>query len=42
MLQTAFGIGYPKARKIIEMLEAEGVVGPGNGSKPREVYIQRA
>lgn len=42
MLQTAFGIGYPKARKIIEMLEAEGVVGPGNGSKPREVYVQQA
>lgn len=40
MLQTAFGIGYPKARKIIESLEAEGVVGPANGSKPREVYVE--
>ena len=40
MLQTAFGIGYPKARKFIDMLEKEGVVGPGNGSKPREVYVQ--
>lgn len=39
MLQTAFGIGYPKARKFIEMLEKEGVVGPSNGSKPREVYV---
>jgi DNA segregation ATPase FtsK/SpoIIIE, S-DNA-T family len=41
MLQTAFGIGYPKARKFIDMLEKEGVVGPGNGSKPREVYVPR-
>jgi DNA segregation ATPase FtsK/SpoIIIE, S-DNA-T family len=39
MLQTAFGIGYPKARKLIEQLEEEGIVGPPNGSKPREVYI---
>jgi S-DNA-T family DNA segregation ATPase FtsK/SpoIIIE len=39
MLQTAFGIGYPKARKFIQMLEDEGVVGPANGSKPREVLI---
>jgi S-DNA-T family DNA segregation ATPase FtsK/SpoIIIE len=41
MLQTAFGIGYPKARKFIDMLEKEGVVGTGNGSKPREVYVPR-
>lgn len=40
MLQTAFGIGYPKARKFIDMLENEGIVGPGNGSKPRDVYVQ--
>jgi DNA segregation ATPase FtsK/SpoIIIE, S-DNA-T family len=40
MLQTAFGIGYPKARKIIDNLTKEGIVGPPNGSKPREVYIE--
>ena len=39
MLQTAFGIGYPKARKMIEQLEEEGIVGPSNGSKPREVMV---
>ncbi len=42
MLQTAFGIGYPKARKMIEMLEEDGIVGPTNGSKPREVLVQNA
>lgn len=40
MLQTAFGIGYPKARKIIDNLTKEGIVGPPNGSKPREVYVE--
>ncbi len=40
MLQTAFGIGYPKARKMIELLEQDGVVGPSNGSKPRDVYVE--
>jgi DNA segregation ATPase FtsK/SpoIIIE, S-DNA-T family len=37
-LQTALGIGYPRARKFIEMLEEEGLCGPSNGSKPREVF----
>jgi S-DNA-T family DNA segregation ATPase FtsK/SpoIIIE len=39
LLQTALGIGYPKARKIIDILEEEGIVGPANGSKPRDVYL---
>jgi len=42
MLQTAFGIGYPKARKIIDSLYQDGIVGPPNGSKAREVYITEA
>jgi DNA segregation ATPase FtsK/SpoIIIE, S-DNA-T family len=39
-LQNRMGIGYPKASKIITQLEDEGLVGPANGSKPRDVYIQ--
>ena len=39
MLQTTFGIGYPKARKMIDMLYREGIVGPPNGSKAREVLV---
>ncbi|NJK71220.1 hypothetical protein HC864_03675 [Candidatus Gracilibacteria bacterium] len=38
-LQQMMGVGYPKAAKIINKLEALGVVGPQNGSKPRDVYI---
>ncbi len=37
-LQRKLGIGYSRAAKLIDLLEARGVVGPANGSKPREVY----
>jgi DNA segregation ATPase FtsK/SpoIIIE, S-DNA-T family len=39
-LQNRMGIGYPKAAKIIMQLEENGIVGPANGSKPRDVYIK--
>ncbi len=37
LLQRRFRFGYPKAARLIEMLENEGVVSPSNGSKPRRV-----
>ncbi len=37
-LQRKLSIGYSRAAKIIDLLEEKGVVGPANGSKPREVY----
>jgi len=37
-LQRKLGIGYSRAAKLIDLLEAKGVVGPANGSKAREVY----
>lgn len=36
-LQRKLGVGYARAAKLIDMLEERGVVGPGSGSKPREV-----
>jgi DNA segregation ATPase FtsK/SpoIIIE, S-DNA-T family len=39
-LQNRMGIGYPKAAKIIMQLEENSIVGPANGSKPRDVYLQ--
>ena len=40
LLQRQFRIGYNKAARIIDQLEANGVIGPQIGSKPREVYIR--
>ena len=40
-LQRRLSIGYARAAKLIDLLEEAGVVGPGNGSKPREVMITR-
>ncbi|MBO4358325.1 MAG: DUF87 domain-containing protein [Erysipelotrichaceae bacterium] len=40
LLQRRFGIGYNRAARLIDTLEDRGVVGPANGSKPREVYLK--
>lgn len=37
-IQRRFGLGYNRAARIIDSLEKEGVVGPANGSKPRDVF----
>ncbi|MES2857466.1 MAG: DNA translocase FtsK, partial [Bdellovibrionota bacterium] len=39
LLQRKFKLGYPRAARMIEIFEKEGVVGPANGSKPRQVLI---
>lgn len=38
-LQRRFKIGYARAGRIMDMLEEKGIVGPQNGSKPREVLV---
>ena len=42
LLQRRLSIGYARAARIIDQLEATGVVGPAEGSKPREVLIRNA
>ncbi|MEX0931723.1 MAG: DNA translocase FtsK 4TM domain-containing protein [Candidatus Paceibacterota bacterium] len=37
-LQRRLGIGYSRSAKIIDQLEENGIIGPKNGSKPREIY----
>ena len=36
-LQRKLGVGYARAAKLIDMLEERGVIGAGNGAKPRDV-----
>ena len=39
LIQRRFQLGYPRAARIVETFEREGVVGPANGSKPRQVLV---
>lgn len=39
LIQRKFRLGYPRAARMIEVFEREGVVGPANGSKPRQVLV---
>ncbi len=41
LLQRRFGIGYNRAARIIDQLEDNNIIGPANGSKPREVFVKR-
>ncbi len=38
LLQRRMRLGYGRAARIVDMMEAEGIVGPVRGAKPREVY----
>jgi S-DNA-T family DNA segregation ATPase FtsK/SpoIIIE len=42
LLQRRLSIGYARAARILDQLEAAGVVGPADGAKPREVKIKDA
>ncbi|MFA5248282.1 MAG: DNA translocase FtsK 4TM domain-containing protein [Patescibacteria group bacterium] len=40
-LQRKLSVGYARAAKLLDILEEMGVVGPANGSKPREILISK-
>ena len=40
LLQRKFRLGYNRAARMIDLLEERGIVGPPNGSKPREVLVK--
>ncbi|OGF58211.1 hypothetical protein A3B05_03640 [Candidatus Giovannonibacteria bacterium RIFCSPLOWO2_01_FULL_43_160] len=41
-LQRRLRVGYARAARLLDMLEERGVIGPGEGAKPREVLIKKS
>ncbi|RJR25886.1 DNA translocase FtsK, partial [Candidatus Microgenomates bacterium] len=40
LLQRRLSVGYNRAARILDQLEAAGVIGPGDGAKPRDILIK--
>lgn len=40
LLQRRLRLGYTRAARMIDILEQRGIVGPGDGAKPREVFVK--
>lgn len=41
LIQRRFGVGFNRAARMIDILEEQGVIGPQQGSRPREVYMKK-
>lgn len=41
LLQRRLSVGYARAARILDILEEHGVIGPANGAKPRDIYINK-
>lgn len=41
LLQRRLKVGYARAARLLDIMEAKGIIGPGEGAKPREVYVDR-
>ena len=41
LIQRKYRLGYNRAARIIDLLEERGIIGPQNGSKPREVLVKK-
>lgn len=40
LLQRRLKVGYARAARLLDIMESKGIIGPGDGAKPREVYIR--
>ncbi len=41
-LQRRLRIGYARAARLLDILEEQGIIGPGDGAKPREILVDRS
>ncbi|MDD5430693.1 MAG: DNA translocase FtsK [Candidatus Pacebacteria bacterium] len=41
LLQRRLAVGYARAARLLDIMEERGIVGPGDGAKPREVFIDK-
>ena len=41
LIQRKYRLGYNRAARIVDLLEERGIIGPPNGSKPREVLVKK-
>ncbi len=41
LLQRRLSIGYARAARLLDIMEEKGIIGPGDGAKPREVFINQ-
>jgi len=39
LLQRRLKVGYARAARLLDIMEAKGIIGPGEGAKPREIYL---
>ena len=39
LLQRRLKLGYARAARLLDIMEERGIVGPGDGAKPREVFV---
>ncbi len=41
LLQRRLKVGYARAARLLDLMEERGIIGPGDGAKPREVYLEK-